>query len=150
MKLRLACGRFAIVDSNIYNLLMQRTWSIKPHGKTFYAKTNGFRSKKEQATQYLHWFVVGKPIDGLEVDHIDGNGLNNRRTNLRLVTHRHNMRNIHILTKSSRYCGVYWSSAANKWQAYIYLNGKSIYLGVYSRQEDAYEARLSAEQTLIQ
>lgn len=141
MRLYLACGRWAEVDPDIHGLLIYRNWSIKPHGKTFYAKTNGFHSCGERSTQYLHHFIAGKPLNGLEIDHIDGDGLNNARANLRIVTRRQNMNNIHGLTKTSRFPGVYWNSAVKKWQAYVCVGRVSKYLGVFSTQEASYAVR---------
>ena len=75
----------------------------------------------------------------LVVDHIDGNRLNNNLSNLQVITNRENC------TKdkkggSSKYVGVYWSKAYNKWQAQISINGKSKRLGRFTNELDASEA----------
>jgi hypothetical protein len=74
----------------------------------------------------------------LEIDHIDCNKLNNRRNNLRQVTHQQNMFNQPKRKNcSSKYKGVSWSKGMKKWECYIDPNGKRIRLGYY---EDEIEA----------
>lgn len=73
------------------------------------------------------------------VDHKDGNQLNNQRFNLRLCTlseNQHNQRNFHQNT-SSRYKGVHWNRARGKWHVQIGVNGKRLYLGLFSSEEAA-------------
>ena len=72
----------------------------------------------------------------LVVDHINGNGLDNRRENIRLVTNRQNQHNIHR-KKLSRYPGLCWGSQNKKWQVRIRYKGKRIYLGYYSDELEA-------------
>lgn len=72
------------------------------------------------------------------VDHINLNGLDNRRGNLRLCTDGQNKANGRIRRdNTSGYRGVYWNASANKWQAYISVNSKRLYLGVFSDPWDA-------------
>src|SRR5260370_39084577 len=124
MIIKLSMGKESIVDDDF--LIPPRKFSTKPHGKTFYAKCNDIGGR------YLHHYVCGYPLKGYEVDHIDGNGLNNQRSNLRIVTRRQNMQNQHGVSKTSKYPGVYWNPAANKWQAYCCIKNQTKYLGVYS------------------
>jgi HNH endonuclease len=127
--IKLSQGKETIVDDDIFNKYSQLSWHIKPHGKTFYAKHSS-----AHGPVYLHRLIMCPKNS--EVDHIDGNGLNNLRSNLRVGSHRQNMRNIHV-SKTSRYHGVYWNPAAKKWQAYAQHKRKSIYLGVFAREKDA-------------
>lgn len=133
--IKLSQGLETIVDNDIFDDLPYETWHAKKHGKTFYARhcDNG-------ENVYLHRLIMKTP-KGLEVDHIDGNGLNNLRSNLRNVTRREQMQNQHGISKTSIYPGVYWNPSANKWQAYCQINNKSIYLGVRSSEEDAFALR---------
>jgi len=81
-----------------------------------------------------------------EIDHIDGNGLNNKWNNLREVTHQENMRNTKLSsTNTSGHIGVYWSKALNKWRSQIMINDKCMYLGIFIEIKDAIKARKEAE-----
>lgn len=142
-KIYITKGLMTMVDDDIENLYGTLSWSVKPHGKTFYAKRT-----ERGITVYLHRLILSA-TGHLEVDHIDGNGLNNRRSNLRLVTHRQNMQNQHGVTKTSKYPGVYWNSVVKKWQAYCHINNKTIYLGIYLSQEYAFAARNAYLQSLL-
>jgi hypothetical protein len=72
------------------------------------------------------------------VDHINGNGLDNRKSNLRICTHQQNCENSRKRKKSfSKYKGVYWSKNAKKWVAQITIDGKSKHLGYFELEEDA-------------
>ncbi len=81
-----------------------------------------------------------------QIDHIDGNGLNNRLVNLRDVSHAENQRNqkLHSRNKSG-YRGVSLDRKTGKWQAHIWANGKRLYLGRFDTALAAGEARTAAE-----
>jgi hypothetical protein len=80
-------GLFAIVDDDVHEALAARKWyAHRARGsRTIYAKTYG-----EFGWRYMHHFIL-VPVAGKEVDHKDGNGLDNRRENLRHVTHKRNV-----------------------------------------------------------
>lgn len=80
---------------------------------------------------------------GMVVDHIDGNGLNNQRENLRVVTYRQNCQNRHT-PKTSIYPGVSWCKYKKRWFASIKINGKNRKLGRYNLEIDAYNAYTDA------
>jgi len=93
---------------------------------------------------FMHRVVLerklGRPIAaGMVCDHIDGDTYNQSRSNLREVTHQQNHMN------RTRAKGYYWDKNARKWRAYICLNGKLKYLGLYDLESDAREAHLSAK-----
>lgn len=89
---------------------------------------------------YMHRLILGAP-KGRIVDHRNGDGLDNRRANLRLATHSQNHANrgpnARARGKSSRYKGVYWNKARRKWAATIYVDGKSRHLGLHATEEAA-------------
>lgn len=98
----------------------------------------------------LHRILValreGREISDLYVDHIDGNGLNNRSDNLRLATQQENQKNRKLNSNNlSGYSGVYWNKAKQKWRACIKVDGKEIHLGYFDKLEDAVAARQQAE-----
>jgi hypothetical protein len=81
-----------------------------------------------------------------QVDHIDGNGLNNRRNNLREVSDGENKKNKPIYsTNTSGAVGVFWNKPAQKWQAQIQINGKHISGGYFTNKEDAIARRKQME-----
>ncbi len=78
---------------------------------------------------------------GEEVDHIDGNGLNNQRSNLRIATRAQNAHNTRRpKTNTSGHKGVYWSKCAKSWCAMICSNGKRKYLGLFDNVDEAGKA----------
>lgn len=73
-------------------------------------------------------------------DHIDRDCLNNCRTNLRLCTHRENLRNRTFPKTSSKYKGVTWDKQARKWRAKILVKGKTLHLGSFYDEASAGKA----------
>lgn len=136
----LSRGRFALVDDKDYEMLNQYNWCVNNAPNTFYAKR---RAKgNPQQTILMHKVLLVAP-PGFEIDHIDGNGLNNQRSNLRVVTHRENLHN-HHRKKTSRFVGVSWSKSNNNWQAQIHKNSIATHLGNFKTEEEAHEAYLKA------
>lgn len=88
----------------------------------------------------MHRVLTAAPKDK-QVDHINGNRLDNRRENLRLCDCSGNARNMTKLRKdnTSGFMGVYWGKRAKKWLAQINLEGKRKGLGSFNSKEDAYE-----------
>lgn len=86
------------------------------------------------------------PIKGMEVDHIDTDGLNNRYSNLRVVTSSQNQMNKpKQANNKSGVTGVSWAKRESKWYACITVDGKQISLGYHKNKEDAIKARKAAE-----
>ena len=97
----------------------------------------------------LHRLILDAP-SGVEVDHWDGDPLNNRRANIRPVSRKQNRENQRVNARNtSGYRGVYWNKAAGKWQAYIGHNGKSTNLGIFDDVEAAAEAASAAREELF-
>ena len=90
---------------------------------------------------WLHnrdWDILDSNKDN-SIDHIDGNPLNNNIENLRVVTNQENHFNE---TRAKGYC---WNKTAKKWVSHIRLNGKTKYLGLFDKKEDAHNAYLDAK-----
>jgi hypothetical protein len=86
----------------------------------------------------LAWFWANGEMPGEEIDHIDGNPLNNRISNLRLATRSQNLANTPLSRKNtSGYRGVHFSRAACGWQARIKINQKIRHLGTFPTKEMA-------------
>ena len=81
------------------------------------------------------------------VDHINGDSMDNRKSNLRICTQADNMKNQKKSKKNtSGHKGVCWASREKRWIAYIKVDGKNITLGYFKNKEDAINARLKAEE----
>lgn len=105
-------------------------WYAMAAGGTIYAVRKGPRPKQRKI--YMHRAILSDP-DGLEVDHINGEGLDNRRCNLRAATRAQNARNSHVSNaNTSGYKGVSWDKRDRKWQAFIAVNGLRHFLGRFA------------------
>lgn len=133
-------GQVTIVDDDVYEELSWRKWRAvwKPNTETFYV----YSSRGKENSLLMHREIM-KAKYGTLVDHINGDTLDNRRENLRIVTTRQNQQNRHR-GKSSIYPGVSIKKATSKWQATIVVNKVKIHLGYYKLEIDAFNAYLSA------
>ena len=128
-------GKFAIVDSADYYRLVKFNWHAAPGIRTFYAN-----KKMAQTNINMHRFIMDAPRH-LVVDHIDHDGLNNRRSNLRLCTNAQNACNMRPYRGvSSRYKGVSWSKKKKKWEAGIKRDQKRHLLGFFENEIEAARA----------
>jgi len=115
-------------------------WTRVKSRNTYYALH--YCNKKEQKLYNktilsMHQIILPCK-NGLEVDHKDRNGLNNKLSNLRRVTVRGNAQN--RSNNNSGYAGISWSNKAGKWRSSIY-NKKSIHLGYFTNKKKAFEER---------
>jgi hypothetical protein len=138
-QIELTQGKAAIIDDDDYVKVNQYKWYANKHGKTFYARRNIHIGKNRQSNIKMHHFILGKPLPGYEYDHIDGNGLNNQKSNIVMKTHRQNCQNRHI-AKASKYPGISWFKRTKQWIAQIQTNGKCRGLGYFATEEEAYAA----------
>jgi hypothetical protein len=129
-------GKFAIIDDEDFEEISKYKWFALHQRNTWYARRSISKKNKES----MHRFILKPELD-LEVDHINGNGLDNRRSNIRIVTRRQNAQNKHIL-KRSPLLGVSLDSRCGLWQSKICIHGKSTFLGSYGTQEEANERYL--------
>lgn len=133
-------GQVALVDDCDYALVSCFKWCAwkSKHHKTFYAVTNVLLANGKRSTMFMHRFLLNAPPH-LESDHIDGNGLNNQRGNLRFCTSAQNNFNMRTQRKrSSPYKGV--SPNGVGWLARIGCGGKRFCLGTYKTPEEAAHA----------
>jgi HNH endonuclease/AP2 domain len=135
--IRLTSGQHAIVDAEDYARLSQWKWYSKKHRTgSFYAYRN-IGSKPKRNMVMMHRLIVGAEA-GQEVDHANGDTLDNRRENLRICTGLENRRNKkRYKTNTSGYKGVWKQSDCNRWRAYIGIRGKTRYIGLYATAEEA-------------
>ena len=156
VEIPLTQGHVAIIDDGDAHLAKHR-WSVqisRSGGGRPYAKRNRRnRDGAGPASILLHSAIMGDIGPGLEIDHINGDGLDNRRANLRLVTAAENHRNIGLRKhNTSGFLGVTWSVRAKRWYAQIgtTVNGKrkTISIGLFKTAEAANAARLRTEREL--
>ena len=89
----------------------------------------------------MHWVVIGKPKKGFVTDHINGDGLDNRRGNLRICTQVENRSNsTRNKNNTSGYKGVMWRKKARKWVVKICVNYRLIHLGYFDDIKEAAKA----------
>jgi len=133
-------GKFAIVDDDDFNWLNQWKWYAAKDGLSWYVCRGRLSIK-------MHREILGlKKGDGKETDHKNGNGLDNRRCNLRICTRAENVRNMQKDNNcTSKYKGVHWQKGEirkgkqykGKWASQIVYNYKHIYLGLFNNEIDA-------------
>ena len=134
-------GYCAIVDDDDYNELSKYKWHINDRKRLYAVRTVGTKtinSKREVSKVYMHRQIM-KPQGDLVVDHINGNNLDNRKSNMRTCRQRDNTRNCKLSkNNTSGYYGV--SPIKNKWSANIHYLSKKIFLGNYNNIKDAAKA----------
>lgn len=118
-------GASCIVDSIDYQYLSQFHWSLNSNG---YAVRHVAKSP-----EYMHRIIMS-PTNGLTVDHINGNRLDNRRANLRLATVSQQHYNSKKRSRTSRYKGVYWHKQRQKWHSSIRVDGHNVSLGLHKSE----------------
>jgi hypothetical protein len=132
-------GYEAIIDAADVPLVEGFNWNAGFGGNNVYA-----RRTVGNSCVLLHRAIMKEPF-GLSIDHIDGDGLNNRRCNMRIATHSQNMHNMRInKANTSGLKGV--DLVSGKWRARIKLNGNRIYLGQFASPEEAHAAYCAASE----
>lgn len=139
-------GYVAVTDVADVPLIEQYRWyplqSRRADGSTraVYAQTIIRRDDGSRTGLYMHRLIAGASAD-VTVDHRDGDGLNNCRSNVRLATTTQNNRNQRLRSdNSSGFKGVIWDRDERKWQARIKVNGKTLHLGRHATVIEAAEA----------
>lgn len=103
---------------------------------TMYACGRDYENSK---TLRLHRYI-SQNVDGMDIDHINGNTLDNRSENLRIVTHQQNMQNVRVRKDSaSGHRGVYFDKSRNQYEAYVRIEGFKNHLGRFDTMEEAIE-----------
>ncbi len=129
---------FIMVDDADYEWLNQWKWWVGGHHGILYAG-GAYGLHKGKKYVKMHRLIMGEPL-GLYVDHIDGNGLNNQRENLRVCSASNNNKNMkkHVNGVTSRHKGVH--RERNKFRAAIRCNYRRINLGVFPDEDSAARA----------
>jgi len=119
----------AIIDVSEFNKVSKYKWYLSKRGSV--------ETRINDKLIKLHQFILGRK-KGLEIDHINGNPLDNRKINLRHVTHHQNSMN-------SLGRGIHFVKRKNKWVAYIKYKYKRYHLGYFNKEKDALFARENAK-----
>lgn len=118
-------------------------WKATPNGKSYRViMING----RGYFSHRLAWLYSYGSFPVNDIDHINGNGLDNRLINLRDVTESENLRNVRLSSRNkSGVIGVSWDKLVSKWRADIRIDGKKKFLGFFDDLEDAARVRKDAE-----
>ena len=117
-------GKVTLVDDADFNFLNQFKWYAAKDRNTFYAIRSNYSNGKH--TILMHHLIVGKPPKGMTTDHLDGNGLNNQRSNLKIKTNRQNQQNRKEHRDGKLPGTKFDKRAKNKpWSARIQINGQT-------------------------
>lgn len=137
-------GFATVVDDEDYDELAKYRWHLLKSRQNWYVRRDEQIDKKSTCF-LMHRVIMAAPL-GLQIDHRNRYGLDNRRSNLRLCTNAENNQNRGMTTRNtSGYTGVRWNEHAGKWESYIMKHDKKIHLGIFSDLEDAINARRIAK-----
>lgn len=139
---------YTLIDAADADFVNQWRWHLLRVGYAARSDHNGGNRRMF----YMHRELMGLDhANPLEVDHIDRDRLNNRRGNLRVLTHAQQLQNRPQRNNgwTSQYRGVSWHAQACLWRARIEVNGESLYLGLFPTEEEAAEAAREARAHLM-
>lgn len=148
-KIALTQGKFAIVDEADYAEDSKYKWYARlDNGRVWYA-CRGVCGGPKKITLGMHVFILGAKV-GYVVDHINHDGLDNRKSNLRHATTSQNILNSSLRTDmAGNSKGVKWYPHAKKWRAHIRKNRKLVHLGYFATRELAEEAYSKASKKYL-
>ena len=138
VRLKLNHGKSTVVDAEDAPILRRYAWRAVRRHSLWYAAGVKYGPKGRRDV-YLHR-LIAHARRGQTIDHLDGDGLNNRRRNLRKCSTKENIRNARIKPHSSRFKGVYWSRHNREWRAQIGVNRRIITLGGFASETAAARA----------
>jgi hypothetical protein len=126
-EIKLADGKIALVDDEDYEYLNKSKWFTMKGYNTYYAV-------KTRKAIRMHRIILA--VNDKMVDHIDGNGLNNQKSNLRICNHSQNLQN----SRRSKTKGVYYTGNVSGYRSRIQVNKRSIHLGYFKTEKEAVDA----------
>jgi hypothetical protein len=136
VSLEVAGGYTILLDAADLPKVAGRAWHVHRYGPDALYAT----AASPEGTIYLHRLIMDAP-KGMQVDHINGNGLDCRRSNMRLTTHKQNHQNVRGNARNtSGFKGVRWKKDHHTWEARIKTDGRTRHLGYFPTPEDAAEA----------
>jgi len=128
-RIKMTKGKFALVDDEDVEKVSRFKWYTLEKDGLFYGNSTVYIPVRKKKLYQMHRVIMNAP-KGLQVDHINGDRLDNRRSNLRLCTQSQNASNRgKNKNNTSGYKGVSWNKREKKWSARIRVNGKLYFLG---------------------
>ncbi len=139
-KIKLPNGMYVKIDPEDFAAVSKRRWYAKRGPCAWYAISCVRRGKRRHYL-LMHRFIM-KPSRGMVIDHINHDGLDNRKANLRIVTHQQNTWNSRrgLRQGKSMYKGVSWDGNVRKWAATMRIEGKCRRLGFFKDEISAAKA----------
>ena len=152
-KITLTQNQTTFVDVVDLSLIAEYKWCSQKNSNTWYAVTTIRLNNRHRTTLYMHRLLMGLEFGDIsQVDHDDGNGLNNCFNNLKITTHTGNQHNLHCKKlncnyeiPTSKFQGVSWNKRIRKWIAQIRCKNKSIHLGYYRDEMEAHSVYCQAK-----
>jgi hypothetical protein len=142
--IKLSKGKETIVDDEDFEWLNQWSWYFNTNGyaqRKVYVRGN----KSLDEIWFMHRMVAETP-EGMDTDHINGNKLDNRRKNLRIVTRSQNMMNGDLRSNNRSGCsGVSYDKKNRKWSVCVMVDRKNVFHKRFKELSDAIDARKTAE-----
>jgi len=142
-KIKLTKGLSTIVDDEDFDRVNAYKWHAndKGHGNIYAYRKEWLPNERRYRSVAMHRFIIGAIGNYLEVDHKNGDKLDNRKENLRVCTHLDNVRN-RILRNGKRFKGVSFVKRlkSKPWRGYIQYQGKFRQLGYFATEEEAARA----------
>ncbi len=138
VEIPLTQNKIAIIDAGDADKVLRYTWHIfkANRSRTIYAATN-VRTSDDKGCRFMHQLILAPP-EGVQVDHRNGNGLDNRRHNLRLADNSQQQANTWLsVNNTSGYKGVSWYKTTGKWRAQIKIKQKTKSLGHFDTKKEA-------------
>lgn len=132
------------IDADAYDRVSKRTWRISMKKNKAYVVSG---SARKHTMVYLHSMIFGVVPDGMEIDHIDGNSLNNRIGNLRAVTHQENVDNIKAARIDNQIGirGITYNHNSKKYKVDFYYHGSRYYTKEWDTIDEAVWCRVCFE-----
>lgn len=131
-------------DADLQRVVEAGPWYVTAT-KGHYGLCYAIRNLRGGGQELMHRFLLGLTRADPQVDHLNHDGLDNRRSNIRLVTPSENMYNRRLnYNSTSGVSGVSWHKASGKWRAYVQVNRRQVSLGVFATVEEAVAARKRA------
>ena len=136
-EIKLTQNKVALVDDEDFEYLNQFKWYVLKRPYTYYAARSIRLTNGKQTLILMHRVILNVP-KGMETDHINHEGLDNRRINIRICTKNENCMNRNSYkNRSSRFRGVYWDKNCKKWRAQIGYKKKNYHLGLFLSENEA-------------
>jgi len=139
-EIKLSKGLVALVDDEDFEELSKYNWYACFNRIKYYARRHQMINGKKTKV-YMHRQILGLTNPKIFADHIDGDGLNNQKHNLRAASNSQNLANVNKRKgTSSKYKGVNYRKATGKWQVHIQHQGKLHFVGTFDNEIDGAKA----------